>query len=68
MSLLTLSLIAWAILAVMMFALWLVQYRTHNAGTVDVAWAVGTGATGIWFALGAETGLEERRWLIALLT
>ena len=67
MSLGTLALVAWAVMAVLMAALWLIQYRTHNAGTVDVAWAFGTGVVGIWFALGAAGGQGERQWLVALL-
>ncbi len=67
MSLATLALWAWAVLAALMFALWLVQYRTRNAGTVDVVWAFGTGLVGVWFALGAEDGALERRWLVAAM-
>jgi len=67
MSFWSLALYAWAAMAVLMLALWIVQYRTHNAGTVDVAWAFGTGVVGVWFALGAQGGLHERQILLAIL-
>ncbi|MGI9334296.1 MAG: DUF1295 domain-containing protein [Gammaproteobacteria bacterium] len=54
-------------MALVMLVLWAVQYRTRDAGTVDVAWAFGTGAMGVWFALGAEGGASRRQWLIAAL-
>ena len=65
MSLLHLCLWVWPVMALMMVALWLVQYRTHNAGTVDVAWAFGTGVVGVWFALAAGGGDSLRQWLVA---
>ncbi|MGK0171615.1 MAG: steroid 5-alpha reductase family enzyme [Gammaproteobacteria bacterium] len=54
-------------MALIMLALWCVQYRTRNAGTVDVAWAFGTGVVGVWFALGAEGVVGERQWLVAAM-
>lgn len=67
MNFVALALSAWLVMATMMGALWFVQYRTHNAGTVDVAWAFGTGVVGVWFALGAHDGTAERQWLLAAL-
>ncbi|MBX3374546.1 MAG: DUF1295 domain-containing protein [Phycisphaeraceae bacterium] len=58
--------IAWLVLSVTMLLLWMRQRRTGNAGTVDVAWALGTGLAGAWFAL-AGTGLTERRWVVGLM-
>jgi steroid 5-alpha reductase family enzyme len=67
MSLANLALYAWPVMALLMAALWLAQRRSHNAGTVDVAWAFGTGVVGVWFALGADGGADERQWLVAAL-
>lgn len=67
MSLAVLALVAWAVMAPLMAALWFAQRRTRNAGTVDVAWAFGTGMVGVWFALGAQGGVSERQWLVAVL-
>ena len=67
MSLATLSLYAWPVMAVIMCALWAAQRRSHNAGVVDVAWAFGTGVVGVWFALGADGGADARQWLVAAL-
>lgn len=66
MSIWMLVLIAWAVLAVVMSALWLVQRRTHNAGIVDIAWSFGTAMCAIWFAWGAG-GDVNRRILVALI-
>ena len=67
MTLLELSLWSWPIMAALMLALWGLQVRSRNAGTVDVAWAFGTGLVGIGFALGAAGGLDQRQWLLAVL-
>lgn len=60
MSLLTLAWMAFIPLSLVVLASWLLQMRTRNAGTVDIAWAFGTGAVGVWFAL-AEPGKELTR-------
>lgn len=60
------SLIGWAMMAALMFGLWLVQRRTRNAGIVDIAWSFGTGLMGVWFAWCAD-GDPARRWLVAAL-
>jgi steroid 5-alpha reductase family enzyme len=71
MSLSVLALSAWLAMALMMLMLWVAQYRSHNAGTVDVAWAFCTGVIGVWFALGAlsgtNSGASARQWLLAML-
>jgi steroid 5-alpha reductase family enzyme len=61
-----LVLIGWALMAVVMAGLWVLQRARRNAGIVDVAWSFGTGLMGVWFAWGAD-GLDERRLLIAVL-
>ena len=60
------ALIGWAVMAVLMTGLWLIQRRTHNAGIVDIAWSFGTGLMGVWFAWCAD-GDVSRRWLVGLL-
>jgi cyclopropane-fatty-acyl-phospholipid synthase len=54
----------WAVMAVVMAALWLVQRRTRNAAIVDVAWSFGTGILAAAFAL-ATDGWFPRRILVA---
>ena len=56
----------WAVMAVIMTVLWVVQRRTSNAGIVDIAWSFGTGLLAVWFAFGAE-GYGPRRLIIAIL-
>jgi steroid 5-alpha reductase family enzyme len=63
MSPLSMFLIAWAAMAVMMVGLWYVQYRTSNAGIVDIAWSFGTGLCAIGFAA-ASPGDAMRRGLL----
>jgi steroid 5-alpha reductase family enzyme len=57
----------WAGVAMLMLALWTVQWRTKNAGIVDVAWAFGTGVLGIWLVLASPQGDLQRRILIAAI-
>jgi steroid 5-alpha reductase family enzyme len=57
----------WLVLALIMALLWSVQLVTKNAGTVDVAWAFGTGILGVWFALAHETGDNTRGLIVAIL-
>lgn len=56
----------WAVAAVVMTGLWLLQRRTGNAGVVDVGWAAVTGALAALYGLlgGGETA---RRLLLAAL-
>lgn len=67
MSLSELMLSAWLVMASVMLALWFIQTRTLNAGTVDVAWAFGSGAVGIWFALASLGESDARQWLVAAM-
>jgi steroid 5-alpha reductase family enzyme len=41
----------WALAALVMLALWLLQRRTGNAGVVDVGWAGATGALAVLYAV-----------------
>ena len=59
---------AWLVMAIVMLALWFVQTRSLNAGTVDVAWAFGTGAVGAWLALGGQGESVDRQLLIAAMS
>ncbi|MEQ8288664.1 MAG: DUF1295 domain-containing protein [Gammaproteobacteria bacterium] len=49
---------------IMMLCLWLVQLKTHNAGTVDVAWSFATGLVGIWFAIAVIEGTWLRNIIV----
>lgn len=53
--------------AVMMFALWLRQRRTHNAGIVDVGWTLGIGVLVVTLAIFTD-GDGWRRALVAGMT
>jgi steroid 5-alpha reductase family enzyme len=60
-------LIGWATMALIMAAMWLAQRRTGNAGIVDVAWTLGVGALGFFFAAGSSDGNLERRVAVSAL-
>jgi steroid 5-alpha reductase family enzyme len=57
---------AWALAALSMGVLWLVQRRTRDATTVDVAWAALLGVLAVLYAVLGE-GLPARRVLVALM-
>ncbi len=57
----------WGAVALLMLALWAVQYRSHNAGIVDVAWAFGTAILGIWVVLAVAPGDPHRKLLVAAM-
>jgi steroid 5-alpha reductase family enzyme len=59
-----LALTGWAIAALVMALLWIVQRATGNAGIVDVVWSLGTGIAAAAFALLAG-GLPARGGLVA---
>lgn len=67
MSLTAIFLYAWAVSAIVMLLLWIVQIKTENAGTVDVAWSFLTSLVGIWliFADGIEAGTRE--WMVSAM-
>jgi steroid 5-alpha reductase family enzyme len=67
MSGLQLFLVGWGGIALVMLVLWYVQYRTRNAGIVDVAWSLGTGLLGVAFALVPDGGDPARKVLVAAL-
>lgn len=60
------AVIALALMAAVMAALWTVQRRTHDAGIVDVGWTYGVGACAVLFGLLSE-GDPLRRGLVAAL-
>lgn len=47
MNLLWLILAIWGVMAVLFAGLWAIQRKTGNAGIVDLAWTLGTGAAGL---------------------
>ena len=54
-------------LSLAMMAAWLVQWRTRNAGWVDVVWTWALGAAGIVYALVPAAGASaptSRQWLV----
>ena len=57
----------WVVMAVLMLGLWWVQWRTRNAGIVDVAWAAGVGLLGVLFAVASVDGDPARRLIIAAM-
>lgn len=67
MTLTTIFLKAWIFSALIMLVLWVIQLKTKNAGTVDVAWSFLTPLVGVWLILadGLENGI--RQWLIISL-
>ncbi len=67
MALTTLFLTAWAVSAFIMLVLWMLQYKTENAGTVDVAWSFLTPAVGVWLILADDLQNNLRQWLIISL-
>ena len=61
-----LVLLAWALAAATMAALWAVQRARGDAGVVDVGWAAGLGALAVLYAA-AGSGLPLRRALVAAM-
>ncbi len=64
MSGLAFFLAGWALAALLMLLAWAVQWRTRDAGMVDVAWAAGLGLLAVGYALLAD-GDPSRRLLAA---
>jgi len=64
MTLASIFLIAWGFSAVVMLLLWMVQYKTENAGIVDVAWSFLTPMIGVWLILMDQIENGARQWLI----
>jgi steroid 5-alpha reductase family enzyme len=60
----SLVLIGWALVAVMMTALWLVQRTTSDAGIVDVGWTAGLGMLAVLYGVFAS-GAGPYRALVA---
>jgi steroid 5-alpha reductase family enzyme len=54
-------------LSLAMMGAWLAQWRTHNAGWVDVVWTFALGAAGVTYALLPGAGASPRQWLVAAL-
>jgi len=66
MTVVSMSLVGAAVVAVLMFVLWLIHLRTGNAAIVDFGWAGGLGSLGILYAaLGGAYSV--RALLLALM-
>ncbi|MEF8793086.1 DUF1295 domain-containing protein [Thiohalorhabdus sp.] len=57
----------WLGMAVLMAGLWYGQWRSRNAGIVDVAWAAGVAVLAVGYAVAGEAGDPARRLLIAVM-
>jgi steroid 5-alpha reductase family enzyme len=67
MSLTTIFFCAWGAAALLMFIMWMLQYRTNNAGIVDVTWAFFTPAIGVWLILADGMENQVRQYLVIAL-
>jgi steroid 5-alpha reductase family enzyme len=65
-SALHLALTGLAIVAAMMFALWIVHLLIRNAAIVDVGWAAGLAILAIFYAV-EGSGYYARKWAIATM-
>ncbi|MAS82567.1 MAG: hypothetical protein CMF45_07745 [Legionellales bacterium] len=64
MTLTEIFLIAWGFSALVMLLLWMMQYKTENAGIVDVAWSFLTPLVGAWLIFMDQVDNGNRQWLI----
>ena len=64
MTLASIFLIAWGFSTLVMLLLWMVQFKTENAGIVDVAWSFLTPLVGVWLILMDQIDNGTRQWLI----
>lgn len=67
MNNLELILYAFLMSSLVMTVLWYIQLKTHNAGTVDVAWSFLTPAVGSWLVLFDSTPDSIRQYIITTL-
>lgn len=58
--------LAWAVLAALMAALWLVHLAIRNAAIVDVGWTIGVPITAAIYSVRLHGG--PRAWLLAAMT
>lgn len=65
-AMLSLALIGWVIVSAIMFALWLIQLRTHNAGIVDLGWTFSLGILAVLYAALGH-GSAVHRWTLAAM-
>ena len=66
MNAVVLVLVGWALMSVMMTALWLVARAKGDAGVVDVGWSAGLGILAVFYA-GSASGDPAQRFLVAIL-
>ncbi len=65
-AMLHLAILGTAIVATLMFVLWLIQLRTKNAGIVDVGWTLSIGILAVLYAA-FGTGNLAHRWTMAAM-
>ena len=61
-----LVLLGWALMALVMLVLWVVQRATNDAGVVDVGWSAGLGLLAVLYALLAN-GAPVQRLVVGVL-
>lgn len=66
MNALVLPAVAWAVLAVIFGATWLLARRINNYGIVDIAWSYAFGALAVFYAASAS-GWAPRRIAVAVM-
>src|SRR5579863_6894908 len=55
-----------AVLALLMFFIWLLSLSLRNAGFVDVGWSVGLVILAVWYAWQGP-GFSPRKWIMATM-
>jgi steroid 5-alpha reductase family enzyme len=58
---------AWGVSALIMLLMWILQYRSKNAGIVDVAWSFLTPLVGVWLILADDVANGLRQYIIIIL-
>ncbi|MGY8814608.1 MAG: DUF1295 domain-containing protein, partial [Gammaproteobacteria bacterium] len=58
---------AWGVSALFMLLMWILQYRSKNAGIVDVVWSFLTPIVGVWLILADEVANGLRQYIIIIL-